>query len=97
MTPKTKPEEQKHPYPVGKSVFVRTATSYFTGKLLAVYDQEILLGAPVAWIADTGRFADSLRTGEFSEVEPMLGNVVIGRGAIVDVSEWKHALPTTQK
>jgi hypothetical protein len=38
-----------------------------------------------AWIADTGRFADALKSGKFNEVEPFPdGQVIVGRGAIID-------------
>src|SRR5574341_1053677 len=61
-----------------------TVTMYYTGKLRQVTAQELVL-TDAAWIADTGRFSEALRTGTLSEVEPFPeGQVVIGRGAIVD-------------
>lgn len=83
-------------YEVGKSYLFRTVTHYLTGKLEAVHDQELVIST-AAWIADTGRFHDCLAKGTLSEVEPMPGRVIIGRGSIVDVSEWNHPLPTVQK
>ena len=84
------------PYKIGQAYFIRTVTHYYTGKLVHAGAHELVLDQ-VAWIADTGRFATALETGEFSEIEPMLGLVIIGRGAIVDASEWQHKLPDTQK
>lgn len=74
-------------YRVGACYFIRTVTMFYTGRLVMVADQELVL-KDAAWIADTGRFADSLKTLEFSEVEPFPdGEVIIGRGAVVDAVE----------
>jgi hypothetical protein len=81
---------------VGRAYLVRTVTHYYTGRLVAVNDAELLL-EDAAWIADTGRYADSLASGSLGEVEPMQGNLILSRGAIVDAVEWKHALPRDQK
>ena len=57
-----------------------------TGRLVAVTDKELLL-EDAAWIADTGRFSDALLSCEFAEVEPFPeGEVIIGRGAIIDAA-----------
>lgn len=82
----------------GKKYFIRTVTHYFTGKLRAVTKDALVL-VEAAWIADTGRFADFLRTGNANEVEPYpaKSHVFVSRGAVVDVSEWGHSLPKDQK
>lgn len=85
-----------HPYQVGQNYFIRTVTHYYTGHLTLVTDGELVL-ANAAWIADTGRFHDALKTGELSEIEPFEDDVIIGRGAVVDACIWKHTLPRTQK
>jgi len=91
------PDSAAHPYPVGKGVFVRTVTMHLTGRLVEVTAQELVL-EDAAWIADSGRFAAALETGELSEVEPYPdGRVIVGRGAIVDCVEWPHALPRSTK
>lgn len=83
-----------HPYKLGTNVFVRTVTCYVVGRLVAVFDQELVLES-ASWVADTGRFSAAMATGKLSEVEPWpAGQVIIGRGAIVDVAEWRHDLPT---
>lgn len=85
------------PYEVGKSYFIRTVTMAYTGKLVAVTPQELIL-EDAAWIADTGRFADAMKTGTYSEVEPWPDGrkVIIGRGAIIDASQC-DTLPRSQK
>lgn len=89
-------DEEAHPYRVGQNYLIRTVTHYYTGKLMRVTAKELVLST-AAWIADTGRFSDALRTGNLSEVEPIAGDVVVGRGAVVDAIGWVHALPTEQK
>ena len=82
----------KSPYHFGRAYLVRTVTNYFSGRLLGIYEHELVL-ENAAWIADTGRFSESLKTGVMSEVEPIPGQVIIGRGAIVDVCEWPEGKP----
>ena len=81
---------------LGEKVFIRTVTHYYTGRVIRVSKDEIELES-AAWIADTKRFADTLRLGELSEVEPYPDRVLIGRGAVVDICTWLHDLPTEQK
>jgi hypothetical protein len=80
---------------IGKNVFVRTVTHHHTGRLEAVDDKFLHLG-DAAWIADDGRFADALATGELNEVEPFPGAVLVSVGSLIDVCEWTHDLPRTQ-
>jgi len=87
----------KHPYEIGKNYLIRTVTMIFTGRLVAVYDEELVI-EDAAWIAETSRWSDCLNDGTFNEVEPYPeGPVIVGRGAIVDVCIWSHALPRKQK
>jgi hypothetical protein len=90
------PGQSESPYKVGKSYLIRTVTLYYTGKIERVTSKEIVLSS-AAWIADTGRFSDALKTGKLNEVEPFTGDVIVGRGAVVDAVEWNHELPRTQK
>ena len=72
---------------VGQCYLIRTVTMIDTGRLVSIDDHEIVL-EDAAWIADTGRFAASLKTLAFAEVEPFPdGLVAIGRGAVVDAVE----------
>lgn len=82
---------------IGKNYCIRTVTMIQVGKLLEVTDKELVLGG-AAWVADTGRWADFLKSGTVKEVEPFPdGHTIVGRGAIVDACEWKHGLLRTQK
>ncbi len=81
-----------HSLPVGKKVFIRTVTMHYTGRIATITDYDLVL-EDAAWIADSGRFANALQTGELSEVEPFPGAAIIPLGCIVDVSEWAHDLP----
>ena len=87
-----------HPYVLGENYFIRTVTHHYTGKLIKVYDQELVL-ITAAWIADDGRFATALNTGRFNEIEPFPKDkkVLIGRGSIIDASIFNFPLPTQQK
>jgi hypothetical protein len=89
--------ESSHPYQLGKPYFIRTVTHHLTGRLLRVTDQELVL-EDAAWIADDGRFADALKEGDFNEIEPFPdGEVIVGRGSVIDATVWGHALPRKQK
>ncbi len=81
---------------MSKKVFIRTVTHHFTGRLV-YFDKQMLKLSDAAWIADDGRFADALKTGNFSEVEPYPNEVYVGRGGIIDISEFLHDLPRVQK
>lgn len=88
-----------HPWSIGGSYFIRTVTHHYTGRLVAVYAQELVL-TNAAWIADDGRFANAVAKAEFNEVEPYPDGalVVIGRGAILDaVLLGDLPLPRSQK
>ena len=86
-----------HPWVIGANYFIRTVTMAQTGKLVAVYAQELVL-ENAAWIADTGRFAQAVEKAEFSEVEPFpVGRcVIVGRAAIIDAVSIP-ILPAVQK
>ena len=83
-------------YEVGQKYLFRCITFFYTGRVARETPGELVL-ADAAWIADTGRFYDSLQSGEFSEVEPFTSPVIIPKSTIVDASVWKHELPTEQK
>jgi hypothetical protein len=91
-------DQKNHPYTVGNSYFIRTVTHYYTGRLEWVFDCSLVL-SDAAWIADTGRFNEFLRTGEPSEVEPYPDTMhpIISRSSIVDASPWPHDLPRDVK
>ena len=84
------------PVKLGNSAFIRTVTHYYTGKIIFISKDEIVL-SDAAWIADTGRFNNALVKADLNEVEPYPSVVSINRGAIIDVSEWHHILPKDVK
>lgn len=81
---------------VGRKYFIRTVTMYLVGKLTKVTDKEMLL-EDASWVADTGRFHDALKTGNFSEIEPFINDVIVNRNSVIDATEWRFDLPTKQK
>ncbi len=69
---------------IGKNYLIRTVTMYDTGRLVKVTEQELVL-EDAAWIADTGKFSETIKSLNFNEIEPFPdGKVIIGRGAIID-------------
>lgn len=86
-----------HPYQIGKNYLIRTVTMAYTGRLIAVTAQELVI-EDAAWIADLGRFNEAVEKGTFSEIEPFQdGKVIVGRGALVDAVEIKYKLPRSVK
>ena len=86
------------PYKIGQNYIVRTVTMIFTGKLVAVYPQELVL-VDVSWIPETGRYADFVAKGTVNECEPYPEGleVLVGRASILDCVPLSVALPRTQK
>lgn len=84
------------PFEIGKNYLIRTVTMIDTGRVVEVGPQEIIV-EDAAWIADTGRFAGSLQSVDFNEVEPFPeGRVIIGRGSLIDAIQIP-SLPRKQK
>jgi hypothetical protein len=88
--------DKANPYKIGEKYFIRTVTHYFTGRLIEIYARELVL-EEAAWIADTGRFSDALKSGIFSEIEPIDNHLIVGRDAIIDCVRWDHELPRIKK
>ncbi len=94
----------QHPCPyaaaglIGNQVMVRTVTMIYVGNLVAVGEHELTL-VNVSWIPETGRWEQFVKEGAVSECEPYPAGqfVLIGRGSIIDVTEWRSELPTEQK
>ena len=93
---KTVAVEKTHPYKIGQAYMFVTVTRYYTGILKWVGDKELVI-SNAAWIAHTDRYNKALVTGELRSVEPIPGDVILGRGAIVEVAEWSHDLPSAVK
>jgi hypothetical protein len=82
-------------FEIGKSYFIRTVTLYQVGRVVAVSGQFVKL-EDASWIADTGRFADALKSGDFAEIEPV-GESYVNLGSIIDFFPFEHKLPKGQK
>lgn len=83
-----------HGFKVGEKYLFRTVTYHITGEIVRI-DGDFLTLNTVAWIADSGRFADALRTCKFAEVEPMPDGVRLNVASITDASPIT-TLPTEQ-
>ncbi len=94
--PTSEGQSRFNPFEIGKPYLIRTVTHIDIGVVKAVGETELIL-SDCSWIADTGRFYNALKDGELDEVEPYFDDVVIGRGAIVDATIWRHDLPEVQK
>ena len=79
---------------IGKSLFFRTVTYHYTGKVSGVVGSFLSL-TDAAWIADSGRFEDFIKTGIASEVEP-IGEMLLNINTIIDILPFNHQLPREQ-
>ena len=70
----------------------------YTGLLVKEYEKELVI-TKAAWIPETKRWADTCKNGVFEEVEPYpeKAEVIIGKGAILDMFEVDWELPKEQK
>jgi hypothetical protein len=81
---------------VGKAFFFRTVTYHIIGKVVAICDDKFLKLETASWVADSGRFANAIKNGTLSEVEP-LGEWYVNLDTTTDFGPWIHPLPTQQK
>lgn len=80
---------------IGENYFIRCVTYHQVGKLVEITDKELVL-EDASWIADSGRFYDALKSGEFAQVEPFVEKVLVNREAIVDATLYPFDLPLEQ-
>lgn len=83
---------------IGESYLIRTVTMIYTGKLVSIFDKELVI-TNAAWIPETARWADTVANGKFNEVEPYPDDaeVILNREAILDVTRVTWKLPREQK
>ena len=94
--PKEPRKEPEGPWQIGKWYLIRTVTMIDCGRLASVSDKELVL-EDATWIADTGRFSDCLQDpGTINEAEPYKNDCIVGRGAIIDATEW-HSCKVSRK
>ena len=91
-----KKSQKNHSMEIGKAYYIRTVTFHHIGRLIAVTDTDFLLD-DASWVADSGRFAQALKTGSLEDVEPFPGRAIVGRGGLIDAAEWVHPLPREVK
>ena len=77
----------EHPYKLNENYLIRTITMIYTGNLIKVLDQELVL-IKAAWIPETEQWNKTVAESIFKEVEmyPTNCEVIIGRSAILDAT-----------
>lgn len=86
-----------HSFRVGKAYLIR-ATYHHIGRITTITDTDIVLTCG-GWLADSGRFAECLATGQLNEFEvaPAGMEWIVSRADIIDAWPWNHTLPTETK
>lgn len=82
----------------GKTVFIKTVTHYYTGKIVSMDDKFITL-EKAAWIADTGRLSQMLTDKNVikeCEMYPVDRFISVAIGGIIEITEYPE-LPTETK
>ena len=96
---KLKPEEQVDISSmadlVGKQWFFRTVTYHMVGKAVKLCGKFIQL-ENASWIADSGRFSQAVKSGDFDEVEPA-GICFVNLDTVTDFFPANYKLPDKQK
>ena len=80
---------------IGKKLFIRTVTYHMVGKVTKRVGKFFQM-ENASWISDSGRFMNAIKEGTLDEVEPV-GTAFLNVDTVVDMFEWKHKLPTSQK
>lgn len=90
--------ERSHSIKIGQGYLIQTCTLYYTGRVIAVTDSDVVL-EDAAWIPSIGRFMNTLATGLLDEVEPCPHNLkpLVPRAGIICMIPWSHDLPKAQK
>lgn len=97
MAKKTEKTEKTEFLVVGKSYMVRSVTYHYLGRLEAITPFGLEFSS-ASWLADSGvRMGALLRDGVAAntEIEPFVGRVLVPLGAVVDITEWSHPLPSS--
>ena len=91
--------EDKYPVEIGKAYLFRTVTHIELGRVKSICGKFATL-SDASWIADTGRYHNLLKTGEFSEsaeIEPYTYASTVNIDSCVNFAEWPFDLPRNQK
>ena len=81
---------------IGKKFFFRAVTYHTIGLVKSNPFGNFLEVVDASWVPCSARFADTIKTGELDEVEPV-GQAFLNLDTVVDFFPWCHALPTEQK
>jgi hypothetical protein len=80
---------------IGKKFFFRTVTYHTVGEVTGIVGGFFKM-KNASWVAESARFADTVKTGILDELEPV-GSMGVNISTIVDYFPWRHELPTEQK
>ena len=80
---------------VGKSVFIRTVTHYFVGRLVDISEKHFAIDN-ASWIAETAKWNETVQEGKLNEVYPYYPETVVFvfTTQAVDIFSWPFELPT---
>ena len=89
-------------FKVGSNVVIRTVTYHHIGRIKEigvhpVLGTKIIVLEQASWLACSPRWSEFLANGTQDEVEPFVDDVTILVDTIVDMTPWRHALPTKAK
>ena len=78
---------------LGGVYLFRTVTHYHVGRVSEIHPDAYVL-TDAAWIADTGRFSETLKDpSKVVEVEPFVGPCILFRGGLIDATPWSGQIP----
>lgn len=80
---------------VGGKYFFRTVTYHSVGKVIGLMGKFVRLEG-ASWIADSGRFSETIKRGTISEYEHV-GQMLVNMESVVDLFPWEHPLPDGKK
>jgi len=80
---------------VGGKYYFRTVTYHTVGEVKKIVGRFAYL-KNASWVADSGRFMNTIKDGTINEVEPV-GDAFVNLDTVVDFFPWKHSLKIDQK
>lgn len=84
-----------HPYILGERYIVRTDERFYVGKLMQVFEGEIVLKD--AWSADNKHYEHPLSPAiSDEELHDFMDDIVINRNKISDMTLWRLGLPVRE-
>ena len=86
------------PFKVWQKYFCRTVTYHCVWEVEAITWWFIIWKKDTyTWVADSWRFQQAINEWKLDEIEPVDWQAFTSISSIVDVFEWSHSLPRTQK